>query len=201
MYIQPCDNNVNMQGLKDWTKYLKRIQQKVLDKAPSAVFNDTGANCKFMRKFNDVLSRPMENRVLMGATALLTQPFIDYYNPKVDKETREVSRNRTIAKILAGTTAGILVRGSSQKIIENLTCMTAKSRWKRALLPTDHIMSFIRVNEFFKNYKNTLSTILAILAMCVTNFLIDAPLTLFLTNHLNARSKEKKLEAAKGGEK
>ena len=201
MYIQPCDNNVNMQGLKDWSKYIQRLKQKALDALPDATFNDSNANRKAWNKFSDMVSRPMENRILMGATAILTQPVIDYHNNKVDKETREVSRNRTIAKIIAGTASGILVRGSSQYIIEKLTDTTAKTRFRKSFLPEKHIGSLLKTVEFLKNYRNTLSTILAILAMCITNFVIDAPLTLFLTNHLNAKTKEKKLEKAKGGNK
>ena len=67
------------------------------------------------------LSNPAKNRLIMGATALLTQPAIDYYNHRVDDETRTVSRNRTIAKILAGTTVGIAVRGSCYKLVEKMT--------------------------------------------------------------------------------
>jgi len=199
MYIQPCDNNVNMQGLKDWSKYIKHLKQKALDALPNATFNDSEANRKAWNKFSDIVSRPMENRILMGTTAMLTQPVIDYHNKKVDKDTREVSRNRTIAKIIAGTASGILVRGSSQYIIESLTNTTAKSRFLKSLLPEKHLKSLLKTTEFLKNYRNTLSTILAILAMCVTNFVIDAPLTVFLTNHFNAKSKEKNLKEIKGG--
>lgn len=201
MYIQPCDNNVNMQGLKDWSKYIQRLKQKALDALPDATFNDSNANRKAWNKFSDMVSRPMENRILMGATAILTQPAIDYHNKNVDKDTREVSRNRTTAKIIAGTASGMLVRGSSQYLIESLTNTAAKSRIKRSLLPTKHLKSLLKTTEFLKNYRNTLSTILAILAMCVTNFLIDAPLTVFLTNYFNAKSKERNLQKAKGGEK
>ena len=199
MYIQPCDNNVNMQGLRDWSNYLKRIKQKAFDALPDATFNDSKKNCARWDKFKEKVSRPMENRLLMGATAILTQPTIDYYNPRVDKETREISRNRTIAKIIAGTTAGMFVRGASQAIIEKMTQINAKSRFSKALLPTDRLKTLINTQAFLKNYRNALSTGLAIFAMCFTNFLIDAPLTMFLTNHLNARSKEKKLKNIDGG--
>ena len=42
-----------------------------------------------------------EQRLLLGATALATQPFIDMHNKNVDKETRMMSVARTIAKIIA----------------------------------------------------------------------------------------------------
>ena len=197
MYIQPCDNNVNMQGLKDWPNYIKRLGQRAWDALPNATINDSAQNCARWDKIKNKISRPAENRLIMGATAMVTQPLIDYNNPKVDKETREISRNRTIAKIIAGTTAGILVRGSAQAIIESMTKINAKSRLAKALLAPKHIESFLKTSAYLSNYKNTLSTILAILAMCVTNFVIDAPLTVFLTNHLNNRTRERKYEEMK----
>ena len=51
-----------------------------------------------------------EQRLILGATALATQPFIDLNNKDVDEETRKISAARTIAKIIAGTTVGVLVR-------------------------------------------------------------------------------------------
>ena len=57
------------------------------------------------KKLNSV-----EQRIILGATALATQPFFDYYNKNVDEDTRKVSTARTIAKIIAGTAVGIAVR-------------------------------------------------------------------------------------------
>ena len=51
-----------------------------------------------------------EQRIILGATALATQPFIDLNNKDVDEETRKISAARTIAKIIAGTTVGVIVR-------------------------------------------------------------------------------------------
>ena len=42
-----------------------------------------------------------------------------------------------------------------------------------------------------KNYRSALSTGVAIAAMCVTNFVADAPLTVFLTNHLTRATRLK----------
>ena len=42
-----------------------------------------------------------------------------------------------------------------------------------------------------KNSRSALSSALAILAMCITNFVLDAPLTVFLTNKLNEKKEEK----------
>ena len=49
-----------------------------------------------------------EQRLILGVTALATQPFIDAHNKSVDEETRKVSVARTIAKIIAGTLTGLL---------------------------------------------------------------------------------------------
>ena len=120
MYIQPSDNNVNMYGIKD-SKFWKRIKQKAIDAFPTKTFNDDARDLERWKNVGGFLTRPAENRLIMGATAILAQPTIDYYNHRVDKETREVSRLRTIAKIIAGTLVGIGVRGSCYKLVEKMT--------------------------------------------------------------------------------
>ena len=42
--------------------------------------------------------------------------------------------------------------------------------------------------KLLKNYRSALSTAVAILAMCFTNFAIDAPLTVYLTNKFNDKT-------------
>ena len=54
-----------------------------------------------------------EQRLIQGATALVSQPVIDYYNKKADDETRAVSVARTIGKIVAGTLVGVAIRYAS----------------------------------------------------------------------------------------
>lgn len=49
-------------------------------------------------------------RFLMGVLAFATQPFIDSKNKDVDEETRKASVARTKAKIIAGTTTGVIIR-------------------------------------------------------------------------------------------
>ena len=44
-----------------------------------------------------------QQRFILGLTAIMIQPVIDYTNRNVDEETREVSAARTAAKIIAGT--------------------------------------------------------------------------------------------------
>ncbi len=196
MYIQSSYDNVNMCGSSRNSGFWNRLKQKVLDNVPERTFNDKGKIDKW-NKLDGVLSHPAENRLIMGATALVTQPAIDYYNHKVDEETREVSKNRTLAKIIAGTAVGILVRGSSYELVKRMTDVKGKGKGKpkskssRALLPTKFYRELAKKPQLLKNYRNALSTSLAIVAMCITNFAIDAPLTVFLTNYFNEKHSNK----------
>ena len=49
-------------------------------------------------------------RLVSGVTALMTQPFFDLNNKKTDEKTRVTSTARTLGKIIAGTTTGVLIR-------------------------------------------------------------------------------------------
>lgn len=133
-----------------------------------------------------------ENRLIMGATALLSQPWFDIYNKKVDDETRSYSVARTFSKIIAGTTVGFGVREVCRFATENF-CVVDKNavrkdfvekflpNSKRWLAPKNiEQMSAKQI----KNYTKAFGTYMAIVAMIVTNFAIDAPLTKFLTNVL-----------------
>lgn len=190
MYIQPNYNNVNMRGSEKNSGFWKRLKQKALDAVPESTFKDGTKKVAKWKKYDEAASNPAKNRLIMGVTALATQPAIDYYNHKVDKETREVSRNRTIAKILAGTLVGIAVRGSCYNLVKKMTNIKGTGKFSKALLPTKHLKDLVKEPTFLKNYRNALSTSLAILAMCFTNFAIDAPLTVFLTNYFNEKRQE-----------
>ena len=128
-------------------------------------------------------------------SALLTQPAIDASNHKVDKETRRVSVNRTIAKIIAGTGVGMfVVRGPIYKGILSMTNIKGNSKFSKALLPKKYLKELNDNPKFLKNYRSALAMAIALLAMCVTNFVLDAPLTAMLTNYLNEKTEEKKHE-------
>ena len=73
---------------------------------------------------NKEISTP-ENRLILGATALMSQPFIDWHNKSVDENTRKVSVCRTVAKIVAGTFTGYFIRKG---------CIKAIDKWSK--LPT-----------------------------------------------------------------
>ena len=185
--------NIKSNYWNSFKNYIKRAKQFAFDTLPNATFNDNGKKDEFVKKIDDRISRPAENRAIMGATALVTQPTIDYYNHRVDDDTRTVSRNRTIAKVLIGTCVGIPVRGISYNIIEKMTQLDGTNKYSRKLLPEKHLSSLIQNPQHMKNYRSALATATALFVMCFTNFLIDAPLTAMLTNKLNEKTKEKRL--------
>lgn len=128
---------------------------------------------------------PHHNRLFLGATALVTQPAIDLYNDKVDKKTRKVSCARTIAKIIAGMLTGVSIRWGFLKLVKNNSAITktAEKTFKTFFTPS----SVTKMTHAFKQYQNTMANFLAIVTMIGTNFLVDAPLTQFLTNRLTKK--------------
>ena len=187
MNIQPISyNNVSMQaGFGNNPKksgFLSRCKQEVLDLFGHMTFKDDPKKIDSLIERNKKMSHPAINRGIMGATAIVLQPPIDYFNPSVDKETRKISVCRTFAKIIAGTSVGMLVRGLSYKLIEKLTDFSSNSEYSKKLIPKKLLKKFAGDQVLLSNHRTALSYGLAFIAMCFTNFLIDAPLTLFLTN-------------------
>ena len=187
MKIQPGANNIAMSGWS-WSSFKNSIKQRVIDAVPVSTIKDGTKRVEKWKYFDEKMSKPAENRFIMGATAMVTQPVIDYNNHKVDQETRRVSRNRTIAKILAGTGVGMIVRGSCYSLVKKMTDVNGKSKYSQALLPTEFLKDLTKDAKLLKNYRSALSTAVAILAMCFTNFAIDAPLTVYLTNKFNDKT-------------
>lgn len=107
-----------------------------------------------------------QNRLILGATALMSQPFIDLYNKNVDEKTREISAARTAAKIIVGTATGFTVRYLTIAAIE---------KFKKFFAPTIPVSNY-------KQYSMALGNFLALAVMLITNFVIDAPGTKALTN-------------------
>ena len=166
---------------------------------------------QFVTKIGEKINSP-EQRLILGATALATQPFIDLNNKKADKKTRAVSVARTIGKIVAGTLAGVAVRygsiaaikrfsGAELKTIDGVTKICKKSK-KDIFVP---LFAKIRPNiteaEFAKEYENytkALGTVAATVAMIFTNFMIDVPLTKLITNILTSKV-EKHIDKKEAG--
>lgn len=115
-----------------------------------------------------------EQRLILGVTALFSQPFIDLHNSNVDKETRRISTIRTIAKIIVGTTVGVLVRKGCINLAK-LKCFQ----------PEHNLIKDASFDKI-RRYTNTMGTLLATGIAVFTNFMIDAPLTKLLTNKIDA---------------
>lgn len=195
MNIQPITYNDLTMGKApkkpNPNSFVDRIKQKIVDAAPSTTFQDGENALKNWVRFDERMSKPAENRGVMGGTAILLQPAIDASNKRVDDETRHVSICRTIAKIIAGTGVGMLVRGSAYKAVEKMTNLEGDAKYAKTLLPKKYIEELSKNPKLMKNYRSALSTGVAIAAMCVTNFVADAPLTVFLTNHLTRATRLK----------
>lgn len=141
-------------------------------------------------------------RLVSGVTALMTQPFFDLYNKETDEDTRSVSCARTLGKIIAGTATGVLIRHICIRATE-IFCKTEETEKERVnketaknkktiapartefkpheqwLLPKGFEKKSFRE---IKKYRNAIGTFGAIGIMLITNFVIDAPLTAYLTN-------------------
>ena len=129
---------------------------------------------------------------------LVYEPFIDLYNKKVDEDTRKVSAARTVAKIIAGTLTGVLIRSGCIHAIDAFTKypsqITPDMKFKKLrslFAPSEGLLNDLSY------YKKSLGTIISLFVMVFTNFLIDAPLTKFLTNKFVDRINEKKQAANK----
>lgn len=145
-------------------------------------------NSEAYNKLGHALASPHWNRVTLGVAAITTQPAIDYFNPKVDKDTATASALRTIAKIFVCTSVGFCVRGSAYKLIEKYAHASKKEGatffTPNAILNEKNLK---KRTEMLKLHKNALSTVLALSIMFFTNILIDAPLTTKAANFLIAK--------------
>ena len=167
----------------------REIKQGALDLIPEAVYSDKKM-VNGIKKTGEKISSA-EQRLILGASALMSQPFIDANNKRVDEKTRKVSVARTIAKIVAGTFTGYFIRKGCIKGIKALSQVEGKnvSKWKSIFTPKN-----IKDNttDAFLQYRNAMGTVVALVVMMFTNFLIDAPLTKFLTNALVKKEEDKR---------
>lgn len=177
--VGSVSNLKNISFYKNVSASLKKIRQKGLDVIPSVQFSQ--------EKLIDTLGYIGKNfssdkqRLALGVTALATQPFIDAKNRSVDEKTRKVSVARTVAKIIAGTFTGFFIRYGCIKGIKALSQIPSKNIPKIKSLFTPKGVKSNTTDEF-EQYRNAMGTVIALVVMVFTNFLIDAPLTKFLTN-------------------
>lgn len=172
------------------------IKRRLFDMIPNMLVKDS----PILNNFGNIINRPDVNRGIMGVTAILTQPFIDKHNPDVDKETAETSMCRTIGKIVAGTTVGCIVRSGVYYLMNACTSLDPNAaKWKKLLMPSGRMQRALAQHnmDWFKSYKNVLSTALGLGVMLITNPLLDVPLTSLITKALNNRRKAKQAEEGK----
>ena len=189
MNIDNVNNNYNISMQGKYSDLVRRAKQLFWDALPSHTSKENKNSVKIWNGWTYAVSDPMWNRGIMGASALLTQPTIDYYNHRVDDETRTVSRNRTIAKIVAGTLVGMfVVRGPVYKMVEKMTDIKGKGRWSKALIPKQMLKELSENETWLKNSRAIIAMLISLGVMSITNIILDAPLTIFLTNFLNEKS-------------
>ncbi|MBR6163997.1 hypothetical protein IKQ26_08955 [bacterium] len=123
---------------------------------------------------------PAEQRLLVGVTGVIMQPWIDLHNKKVDKETRIYSACKNCAKAFVGATTGFFIRKGCIKLVNHLID-------KGRLLPSD-TSGIVHYTQKVKNYGSALGTGLAIVVMMATNFLLDAPLTQLLSSKIYSKA-------------
>lgn len=163
-------------------------QQRVLNWLPNTECKNPKTT-QFFKSTGENISSA-EQRLILGASALMSQPFIDAHNRNVDEKTRKVSVARTIAKIIAGTTTGFIIRKGCIKGIEAMSQIHKEGiPYYKTIFTPNGILD--NMTDAFKQYRNAMGTIVALIVMMFTNFAIDAPLTKFLTNKLVKRQEDK----------
>lgn len=156
----------------------RAFKRRIVNAIPNV---ELSGDQKLIQKAGEKISSA-EQRLILGASALMSQPFIDANNKRVDEKTRKVSVARTVAKIIAGTLTGFVIRKGCIKTINAMSKakgIGAPKWWKTLFTPEGVVKT---EDEAFKQYRNAMGTIVALVVMMFTNFLIDAPLTKFLTN-------------------
>lgn len=174
-------------GVKPISSFARRTAKWVFDSLPSWELKK-GKVLNGIKWAGQHITSP-QNRVILGATALMSQPFIDLHNKRVDEETRKVSAARTTAKIIAGTTTGFLVRYYTIKAVEKFTQDPQKARKAIESFFFPKGIAHTTVKGL-KQHKFTIGTFLSLAVMLFTNFAIDAPLTKYLTNSFIKKIKE-----------
>lgn len=159
------------------------------------------AKYKTIIKYGGEKLNSYHNRAFLGVTALPLFTLYDCFTSP-DKETRNNSLSKTWAKIIVGTTTGIIIRylgfrfakRFATPLLERLGSdavyvKKSERRFGSLFFPKQrlgkHKISLKLQQKWLENFQKALGTYAAISAMLVTNFLVDMPLTMMLTNFLN----------------
>lgn len=174
-----------------------KLTDKIVNLIPKHEFKG-GRGEQFVHWFGKNISTP-ENRLIIGVTALMSQPFIDLYNKDVDEKTQKVSFARTVGRIIAGTTSGFLVRKGCIKLVEK--CSAKDDMASKAVMKLFTPPKALKGMDFaYKQYQKSMGMLLAIVALIFTNFAFDVPVTNFITNAITKKIvKEPKQQKTGGG--
>lgn len=185
------------------SKGMSNLQQGIINSIPQTTYTSDKSISRIGKIGKEISSA--EQRLILGASALMSQPFIDAHNRNVDEDTRKVSVARTIAKIVAGTFTGYFIRKGCIKAIGACSKLPEKGvpKFKSMFVPTAKDLKIDVKSDAFKQYQNALGTVVALVVMMVTNFAIDLPLTKFLTNFFvdKTQERDKKIAEKSGGAK
>lgn len=185
------------------TRIGQQIYSRIFNAVPQRVIEGEKAIHR-LDKIGKVISSP-QNRLIMGVTALASQPFIDLNNDKVDENTRIISCSKTLAKIIAGTSTGVIIRHLAIKMAESMSRTPEELAEGKIKKFTFYNTFFTTANlkphkpEYYKQYRNTVGTAIGIGVMLFTNFAIDMPLTNYLTNFFAKRFKDRNANVKKDG--
>lgn len=169
-----------LKGASAWI-YDKFSTQKEVSKITEKIF-----------KFCDTHISSPEQRAAIGVTGLFLQPTIDYLNPDIDDDTRDISVIKTISKVIIGALSGVVIRALFIALSKKYTNVAKVKHpfgmYKKApdssfLLPNEKSCQTLSETQLDK-YRKAMGTLIATLVMTITNFVIDAPLTNLLTNFL-----------------
>ena len=187
-------NSVNFKGRLG--NIANKAKQSFYDLIKNHVVNEGGD--RFYKFAGEKISSA-EVRLILGTTALMSQPFIDFHNHKQDEETRMVSVCRTVAKIIAGMTTGFFVRKGAIKFIQACSKHPVENfpKWRTMFTPKN--ISTMSERDL-RNHQNDIGTWISLGVMLFTNFLIDAPLTKFLTNVFTSKVVKKPQDKEMRGE-
>ena len=139
---------------------LRSAKQRAMNAVPDM---ELSGNTNWINKAGEKISSA-EQRLILGASALMSQPFIDAHNRNVDEKTRKVSVARTIAKIIAGTATGFAIRKGCIKAIKAMSQPRGANvpKWKSFFTPKD----ITKTNtDAFMQYRNAMGTVVALVVM------------------------------------
>lgn len=122
-------------------------------------------------KYINLLARTgkssVAEKIPVAATAILFVPAIDYFNPDVDKSTREYSALKTSIKIGIGTITSFLARAVGQNIGEKIT-------EKGLIKPISERIS--QKPELMKSFAESVGKYAAFITAMIAVLVLDIPL-------------------------